>query len=440
MRYSRYLGIIFVVALSIGPVDGQQLTMQDFERAERLFESGQYEESRKIHEFIAADHAYEPSQFRLGWIYQRGLGVPVDCMSAARWYTFSANQGNSASAFNLYGIYGYGCENLPKDEGNSRRWLKKAADLGNPVAMAELALALAEGVMFERSPFEAYDYAARAATTGDGYGIAVKAALVVYGVGTEANPVQGLGELEKAFFVESLYTGHRLYVAQSLSEMYQKGIGAAASVRQSLKWALVAEKLGSLNTEQVTELKSNLDARNLEMVQGEVNRLLRDKAGTSVSMDDVFRRALESTSGKEKASLVAILRDAQDIRGELIAGLMEYDGEGEAERDVDEALVKFKRVCREFPGGMGCVAQANALASQGRKEEARSVLNAFEQPSFVELGQSGIFMNEGVVSLYVELGMKDTVQKIIEKIESSNPSYGEIEKLKAALVEPRPSN
>lgn len=428
------LSLILLMA-SASPGSAQRLTVQDFQRAERLFEAGQYEEARKIHEFIAADYGYVSSQFRLGWIFQRGLGVPVDCLAAARWYTFAANQGDPAAAFNLYGIYGSGCENLMADPGKSARWLKKSAELGNAVAMAQVALELADGSTFEKSPFEAFDFAARAAAGGDGYGVAIKGFLTAYGVGTHENAVQGLEEIERSFFLESAYTGHRVYVATTLSEMYEIGTGAIGNLREAFKWALVAEKLGSTGG-RVATLAPKIDAASMRLAEQEANRLLRDSVGTSLSTDDMFRSALASDNPKERLNLARLLESARDIRADFIYGLLQYEGAEGMPKNVDEALVKLKQVCHLYPNGLACIAQASALAQQGRAKEAKKVLRAIERPIYAELGQSQLNLNVEIVKLYVSLGMADVANGFVTEIERNDPAYAEIESLKRSLIVP----
>jgi hypothetical protein len=77
------------------------------------------------------------AQFRLGQIYEMGVGEAANYQAAAEWYRKAADQGNRAAALNLAVLYEKGL-GVPRDPGAAVRLYRKAqgleADVGDPSA------------------------------------------------------------------------------------------------------------------------------------------------------------------------------------------------------------------------------------------------------------------------------------------------------------------
>ena len=73
------------------------------------------------------------AQFALGFMYERGEGVPKDSAQAVAWYRKSAEQGDDNAQFFLGRMYRDGI-GVPKDLLISYMWLNLAAAQGHEVA------------------------------------------------------------------------------------------------------------------------------------------------------------------------------------------------------------------------------------------------------------------------------------------------------------------
>lgn len=101
--------------------------------------------------------------FNLGQAYRLGKGVPLNLASAQAWYEAAARKGHVDAATSL-GI-------LLFQNGNrtgAMRWLKQAADGGEPRAALLYGTALFNGDGIKADPVMAYAYVSRAAATGLG--------------------------------------------------------------------------------------------------------------------------------------------------------------------------------------------------------------------------------------------------------------------------------
>ncbi len=80
-----------------------------------------------------AERGNAVAQARLGWMYEKGEGVPQDYAQAAAWYLKAAEQGNAVAQSDLGVMYEYG-EGVPQDYAQAAAWYRKAAEQGNAIA------------------------------------------------------------------------------------------------------------------------------------------------------------------------------------------------------------------------------------------------------------------------------------------------------------------
>ena len=88
---------------------------------------------------VRAEQGDAKAQFRLGYIYYQGKGVPQDYAEAVRWYRKAADQGYAKAQYDLGYMYSQG-KGVPQDYREATRWYRKAADQGD--TRAQLALGL----------------------------------------------------------------------------------------------------------------------------------------------------------------------------------------------------------------------------------------------------------------------------------------------------------
>jgi TPR repeat protein len=103
-------------------------------------------------DYGAAIHLWRPlaeqgnreAQFRLGIIYEQGLGVTKDDAEALLWYRRAAEQGNETAQFALGSAYEAG-SGVPLNYQEAARWYRKAADQGSIGGQVNLSSMYAGG-------------------------------------------------------------------------------------------------------------------------------------------------------------------------------------------------------------------------------------------------------------------------------------------------------
>jgi uncharacterized protein len=100
----------------------------DFAKGMTAFKSGDY--ATALREFRPlAEQGHAKSQFNLGWMYEKGQGVPKNDKTAMKWYKLAAKQGVAFAQFNLGWMYDQG-QGVPKNHKTAVKWYRLAAEQG----------------------------------------------------------------------------------------------------------------------------------------------------------------------------------------------------------------------------------------------------------------------------------------------------------------------
>jgi TPR repeat protein len=92
----------------------------------------------------AAEEGHSDSQFNVGLMYERGIGVGKDEKEAIVWYRKSAVQGNALAQFNLAVLYEHG-RGTAVDFAQANEWYRKASAQGDPLAIGNLGMLYLRG-------------------------------------------------------------------------------------------------------------------------------------------------------------------------------------------------------------------------------------------------------------------------------------------------------
>ena len=114
----------------------------------------------------AAKKGLAPAQFRLGALYEKGVGVKKDLAAARDLYRAAADKGHGKAMHNLAVLYAEGI-NGAADYRSAAEWFHKAAERGVTDSQFNLAVLYARGVGVEQNFEEAYKWFCVAAQEGD---------------------------------------------------------------------------------------------------------------------------------------------------------------------------------------------------------------------------------------------------------------------------------
>jgi TPR repeat protein len=114
---------------------------------------------------LAAENGKVESQYNLGVLYAKGLGVQKDYQEAARWYRKAAEQSQAQAQYSLANLYALGL-GVEADHSEAAQWYRKAADQGLPQAQYNLGVLLENGQGIAAAPSEAIQWYRLAAGWG----------------------------------------------------------------------------------------------------------------------------------------------------------------------------------------------------------------------------------------------------------------------------------
>lgn len=428
--YIRRALSIALVSLFIGPQEhsfAQDLKYWSakLESADALYKSGMYKQALDEYVLVAENTASTYAQFQVAWIYHVGLGVPVSCRDAVRWYTLAANRAHVGAQNNLYSIYSTGCVDVQKNMVLAVKLLIDSAAQQNPRAMANLAALYRNGDGVEKDEFKAFDYANRSAKKLDPLGLLLLSGYYLEGVGAPRSPIKSMEALKllATVSVDEWNEPTKQYGQLILGKRLITGDGGVRDVEEAYKWLTLAAA-GS-NSETVNEARRELDQLRASLSQSRVEQIERSirlelpSSTTRLSVEDMraaLQKSMEENKGRQAYFLARELSNQNDSFGQYILGLFLLAGFDGVAADADEAYIEFRRSCQQ--GFLwACLEQAQVLLSQSRRSAALEVLDKATN----EIPRTEINMSIRAASVYSNAGHKAKAEMIARKILIDDP-------------------
>lgn len=177
----------------------------------------------------AAERGYAPAQRNLAIMYDTGSGCAENDAEALKWYRKAAEQGDAEAQSNLGAMYhmGLGCE---KNYHEAAKWYRKAAEQGNAMAQANFGAFLADGKGVQKDVYEAVKWYRKSAEQGNCTGLNNLGFMYDMGYGVAEDNYEAVKWYRKAADMGSA-------VAQfNLAYMYENGTGVAQNIQEAIKW------------------------------------------------------------------------------------------------------------------------------------------------------------------------------------------------------------
>lgn len=117
----------------------------------------------------SAEQGFPYAAYELGKMYRDGHGVEKDALRAAAWFAKAAEQDNGPAAYALARLLLTGGEGLAKDIPAAVRWLRRSAEAGNQFAQYRLGKLLLQGEDVPKDITEALRWLTASAEQGSQY-------------------------------------------------------------------------------------------------------------------------------------------------------------------------------------------------------------------------------------------------------------------------------
>ena len=174
----------------------------------------------------------------LGWMMERGLGVPeVNLAEAVRLYREAADLGNATAMANLGEMYANG-RGVDQSHEEAAGWYRAAADAGNALGMRRVGLAYEYGEGLPQDDEAAASWYRKAAEAGDTYGMSNLAGMYARGLGVEQNFANAAQWHTKAAEAGLAFGMRRL------GQLYARDDTELTNPREAAKWLLAAAEAG----------------------------------------------------------------------------------------------------------------------------------------------------------------------------------------------------
>lgn len=245
-----------------------------FQRAMQLRLQGDFDEVLQELKQMA-EQGFEKAQWRLGFMYERGLGVDVDYAEALNWYSKALKQGSGEALARIGFMYerglgvtqdydkaaeyyqqalpagsGFGIAQLgylyfigkgvKRDYEKAVAYYRMAADKNNGLGMARLGQAYAKGVVVSQDYSQAAQLFRLAAERGNGLGMAHLGDLYLDGDGVAKDEREAL----RLFNAATLQTNP--HGIAKLGYMYEEGLGGVdRDINKAIELYRKGAELGS---------------------------------------------------------------------------------------------------------------------------------------------------------------------------------------------------
>ena len=158
-RIARWMVASAFVALSVAPASADP-----FDDGAAAYQRGDYAAALAIWTPLA-NAGHERAGFRLGLLYDGGMGVPRDDAEAGRWFRRSAEKGAADAEFYVGLIY-YSGKGEPVDYIQAAHWFQLAAEQGHAESLFMLGFLYENGWGVRQDFAEAERWYTRAAEKG----------------------------------------------------------------------------------------------------------------------------------------------------------------------------------------------------------------------------------------------------------------------------------
>lgn len=164
MKRGEYICIVVLgLLLSLVSASAHDLKA-DLKDGQAAARAGDYAEARAVW-IPLARHGNAEAQFRLGWVFENGLGTAKNPTVAADWYAQAAAQGHASAQFNLGLMYTDG-RGVRRDDITAANYFRMAARQGHAKAAYNLGIFYQRGRGVEKDPRRARYWFGRAKANG----------------------------------------------------------------------------------------------------------------------------------------------------------------------------------------------------------------------------------------------------------------------------------
>jgi TPR repeat protein len=162
MPIVRILLVLLALALPLSMAGGA--VAGPFEDAQAAHGRRDYATALRLWRPLA-DQGNAEAQYALGFMYDRGQGVPKNYAGAAKWWRLAADQGHTFAQYNLGTLYDNG-NGVPQNKAEALKWYHLAAERGNDGAQFNVGVLHFAGVAVSENRIEAAKWFRRAADQG----------------------------------------------------------------------------------------------------------------------------------------------------------------------------------------------------------------------------------------------------------------------------------
>ena len=186
----------------------------------------------------SANANYMPAKFQTAYMYECGIGTPVNDEAAFKWYKEAAESGDMDSAHNLGMMYQDG-RGTSRNYTLAYKWYKKAAEHGCELSCNKIGFLYFFGYGLPKNEEKAFSWYMKSAIKGYKYAEYNVGYSYFHGYGVKQNYTEA-----KKWFLKAAGKGHAS-AAEYLARMTGFGVGTEQNTDEAIDWGIKALEQGS---------------------------------------------------------------------------------------------------------------------------------------------------------------------------------------------------
>jgi eukaryotic-like serine/threonine-protein kinase len=191
------------------------------------------------------------AQFTLGWLFEKGLGVPRDDKQAVLTYQQAAQQGQVNAQLRLGAMYETG-RGVERSDEQAFYWYRKAGEQGNPEAENDVGLMYLTGTGTKQSDFDAAVWFSKAADRNNAKALKNLGDMYYLGRGVHRDEQEAFQRYQQA--AEQKYAD----AEYNVGFWYESGRRPVRrDYQQAAEWYRKAAEHGSLKAQAALEILRN---------------------------------------------------------------------------------------------------------------------------------------------------------------------------------------
>lgn len=263
---------------------------ESYSKGMRYFLGLQYEEAIDCFQKAAA-LGHDTAQYKLGEIYEKGYGTPVNDKEAVTWYIKAAEQGYDVAQVKISKIYYHGSLGIKQNYQESIKWFEKAAAQKNSEALRYIGMCYENGFGVEKNDIEAIKYYRVAANLANADAQNNLGLCYFNGIGVKQDYEKAFACFRKGVYLSLHSSNNNNEIIYNLAYCYENGLGVLQSYGAAIYWY---NKTGHQKAFARMHKLMELSRKSIDSISNSLRKRVDVELPTNTKEEKLYKKAVNT--------------------------------------------------------------------------------------------------------------------------------------------------